>query len=315
MLFGQGRKSAGRKPGGFVKTKQAREGHVLRTQIHLVGIITTLFMLTFWAQGGFAQSNYVSANQEANVQDRMNELARKYTQSNAGNNAVIEPVAPLAPAQPYCDPIVSTDSLRHQAHSSDAQPAGETVELISDPIEQTPIGTIGGENAMRMVAQDWNTSGWNLGLSTLSALGLVILLILFVRWLWGRLSGQVTTRRNQVVEVLCRTAIAPRNHILLLRVGCRIIVIADGSQGMRTLAELTDPEEIAHVMATVSTASPNSISRNFSGLISRFSHDYERDTFQEEGADESEHTFDSARNSISNLLSRVRTMAGGGGMA
>jgi len=152
-------------------------------------------------------------------------------------------------------------------------------------------------------------SGGSWILQTITALGVVIGLILLLRTIWSRLTGQtVAAMHSPVVEVLSRTSIAPRNHVLLVRIGQRILVVGDSPAGLRTLANVDDPEEVASLLTAVSAARPNSISQNFAQLLQRFNGDYESQTIETEGGDSQEHRVDLARSTVSGLLARIRTV-------
>ncbi len=297
---------------------------MLRRISHPGSILIMLWLICSGASFVNAQNTPPA---KSDPQARLNELAKKYAETPTANIGIVEPVPPVHPVVAHDTPLGSVDTAVKVVEEDEESitssgfpdepivPFREQRDRLPDPIEHTPLGGMENKDiaALASQADHWRDSGMNVGLSTLSALGVVIVLILLVRWVWMKLSGRGLTGRSSVVEVLVRTSIAPRNHILLLRIGSRIIVASDSAQGMRTLAQITEPEEVAQVMATVSAGSPGSMSRNFSQLISGFSGEYDSRKLQDEGADESEHAFDSARNSISSLLSRVRTIAGQGG--
>ena len=159
--------------------------------------------------------------------------------------------------------------------------------------------------------------GWFI--ETLTALGLVIGLILLARWAWVRLSGQVTSKApagSKAVEVLSRTAVAPRNHVLLLRVGQRILVVSDSSSGMQTLAQVDQPEEVAELLANVTSQRSGSISQGFRQVLTSASGEMrEAELEAEQGRDHAEHAVDRTRDAVSSLLSRVRSAARGRGAA
>jgi len=159
------------------------------------------------------------------------------------------------------------------------------------------------------------TGGWVL--DTLTALGVVIGLILLGKWGWTKLSGQVPASGgagSRAVELLSRTAIAPKNHVLLLRVGQRVLVVSDSPTGMRTLTELAEPDEVADLLTTVTAQQSDSISNQFRQTLSRAGAGLDESEWdQEVGRDTSEHHFDRSRDAVSSLLSRVRTFANRGG--
>jgi flagellar biogenesis protein FliO len=77
------------------------------------------------------------------------------------------------------------------------------------------------------------------------ALGIVIGLILLLRAGLRRMSSLPGAGRNKLVTVLSRSMISPRQQILVLQVGKRLLVVGDSGGSMSHLCELTDPDEIA----------------------------------------------------------------------
>jgi flagellar biogenesis protein FliO len=174
---------------------------------------------------------------------------------------------------------------------------------------------LGGAAATQPGASLTSGGDGNWFLQTLAALGVVIGLIFLTRWGWMKMSGQASanTTGSRTVEVLSRTAVAPKNHVLLLRVGQRVLVVGDSAQGLRTLTELDDPDEVAEVLTEVSAQQEHSVTNNFRQMMSRVSGQFdERQWTREQGGDESEHLLDRSRAEVSSLMSRVRAMANRG---
>jgi flagellar biogenesis protein FliO len=154
-------------------------------------------------------------------------------------------------------------------------------------------------------------SGWVL--NTVTALGLVIGLLLVVRLVLPKVAGQSGARSAGVIEVLSRVVVGPRSHVLLVRIGTRVLVLGDGPGGLRTLADIEDPDQVAHVLATVSMNKPTSVSAGFAQMVSAFNKDYREGGEPDEGADDAEVKVDRARDGVGTLLARVRHMSRGGG--
>lgn len=190
--------------------------------------------------------------------------------------------------------------------------------LPTDAAERLTLGTPGGLDRVDHLAPattKLRESDWVV--KTLSALGLVVGLILLLRAVLGRLvhrSGTVAT--SALLEVLGRVNVAPRHQVLLVRVGGRILVVGDNTAGLRTLADIDDPEEVAGLLAAVAASKPHSVSRSFTQLLDRFNGDFRDDhRRQEEGGDSSEYRVDRTRDRLSQLVAHVRSMSSrGGGM-
>lgn len=233
-------------------------------------------------------------------------------------------VPSLSWAQAEPPPVAPADAERRLAELA-GRFAGDTVDedlaesanlestvAASAAIEETPLGLAVGAAADD--AEFAAPRGW--ALSTLAALGVVIGLIFGARWLYAKMGGAVVARPSPVVEVLSRTPVAPKNHVLLLRVGQRVLVVGDSSSGLSTLADVTDPEEVASLLQTVSAHGERSVSKSFNSLVSRFNGDYDADDrVALEGGDSSEVHLDRTRNSLSGLSSKLRTLGGKGDAA
>jgi flagellar biogenesis protein FliO len=89
------------------------------------------------------------------------------------------------------------------------------------------------------------------------ALGGVIALILVLRWAGQRAlaSGGVRGGRSAAVRVLSRTVLAPRQQVLLLHVGRRVVVVGDSGGRMSTLCEIAEPDEVASLVGAAEGAS------------------------------------------------------------
>ena len=84
---------------------------------------------------------------------------------------------------------------------------------------------------------------------------------------------------------------------------------------MSTLADVVDPDEVAQLLATVSSSQPGSLSQSFNQLLNRAGSEMDnpKSYLQEHGGDEDEHTIDRTRNELSSLLSKIKSMSNKGG--
>lgn len=201
----------------------------------------------------------------------------------------------------------STGAVGNQAPTSSADP-----EQARTPLFGGRFGRAGSSEANAQAGEgDANpdrgsSSSWML--DTLGALGVVVALALLTRWVLSRLSGRVAVSGGpSVVEVLSRTAIAPRNHVILLKVGQRVIVASDSPAGMRTLAEIDDPEEVALLLAETAARTTQGVRGGFRQLMGKLNRDYDAaERHAAEGGDDAEHFVDRARDRLSALRSRIQ---------
>lgn len=160
--------------------------------------------------------------------------------------------------------------------------------------------------------------GWLM--NTLMALGVVIALVFLIRF-FLRKGGVVSTAAPQggVVEVLSRTTVAPRSHVVLMRVGQRILVVSDSTAGMRTLASVAEPEEVAELLGAVTAAQASSVSQSFNGVMKKLSGQWsadDRDDVEGVSIDDAMDDgvgMDRARGALSSVRSRLNMLAKAGG--
>ncbi len=78
------------------------------------------------------------------------------------------------------------------------------------------------------------------------ALAIVIGVILLLRSVVRQMTAiPGTGRSGKLVTVLSRSAVSPRQQVLVLQVGKRLLVVGDSAGKMSSLCEITDPDEIA----------------------------------------------------------------------
>ena len=80
------------------------------------------------------------------------------------------------------------------------------------------------------------------------ALGAVLLVILAARAAAKRFLPTAAAGADPKVKVLSRTPIAPRQQIVLLQIGRRVVVVGDSGGRLAALAEIADPDEVAALL-------------------------------------------------------------------
>lgn len=86
------------------------------------------------------------------------------------------------------------------------------------------------------------------------SLGVVLAIIGGLYWLLRRYyGGSVSSSSTRAVKVLSRTPLAPRQQVMLLQVGRRVVVVGDSGGAMTTLAQIDDPDEVAQLLGQIQT--------------------------------------------------------------
>ncbi len=110
------------------------------------------------------------------------------------------------------------------------------------------------------------------------SLAIVIVLILMLRWASKRMFGRtVLGRSSRAVHVLSRTVISPKQQLLVVQVGRRLVVIGDSGQQMSPLCEITDPEEIAALVGQIQEEKRDTVSNTFGALFGRAGSHFEKE--------------------------------------
>ena len=111
-----------------------------------------------------------------------------------------------------------------------------------------------------------NRIGWASYLRMFIVLGFVLILIFIFFYLSKNKLRKSFSNLNGV-EVLARTSLLPKQTLLLVRIGPRILALNASSDGhVRTLTEFTQPEEIDQLLSEISKNSRDSI---FQSLLTR----------------------------------------------
>ena len=102
------------------------------------------------------------------------------------------------------------------------------------------------------------------------ALGAVVGLIFLLHWVAKRVfPGVAAARASGAVRVLGRSVISPKQQILLIQVGRRVIVVGDSGAQMNALAQFDDPDEIAALLGQLEAEKRPAAALAFGGLFSR----------------------------------------------
>jgi flagellar biogenesis protein FliO len=160
------------------------------------------------------------------------------------------------------------------------------------------------------------------------ALAAVVALIFLLRWVAKRFFGVTgTSRSTRAVQVLSRSPLSPRQQLVLLRVGRRLLIVADGGGQMNTLSEITDPDEVAALVGQLQDDHGDRGTKSFGTMFGRMRGSYEEQhqphadggdhaATDAEPADlrrgaeeEQDPAVASARRELSGLMDRVRSLS------
>ena len=110
--------------------------------------------------------------------------------------------------------------------------------------------TLGGKSLPDRQSPGFSTEDLRAWVQPLGAMAVVIAMIFLARRVLNKLSAH--THRGgpaKAVTVLSRTTIAPRQQILLVKMGSRLAFIGSGPQGPVMLREVSEPAEVSMLAA------------------------------------------------------------------
>jgi flagellar biogenesis protein FliO len=116
-----------------------------------------------------------------------------------------------------------------------------------------------------------------------AALAAVLGLIFFLRWAARRLyKVPVTGRPSGAVQVLSRTVLSPKQQLVLLQVGRRVLVVADGGAQMSALCQITEPDEVASLVGQLRSEKESAASKAFGSVFGRMRKRFEAEPSEPE---------------------------------
>ncbi len=182
---------------------------------------------------------------------------------------------PPAAAGPGAEPApVATDRFQNQpirsgttARPTPGEEAGGQSGTPGDAAETAQAS--GGELlAPRSMAGE--------AIRVVAALVVVLGIILLLRKLVQRMVPSAAALPAKSVKLVGRTALGPRQQVLVLQVGRRLVVVGDSGQQLSPLMEVSDPDEVAAILGQA--AEPSGAA--FGTVFQR-----QRDTFEDDEDD------------------------------
>jgi len=146
----------------------------------------------------------------------------------------------------------------------------------------------------------------------LGALAIVIGAILVLRWgsRWF-LGLQIPAGSAPAIRVLARQVVAPRQQLMLIKVGRRILLVANTGAQMNALCEVTDTEEVDQLMAETKQPAAAPAGKPFWSVFKRAESQFEQ---RESGAsvasqDKIEPELATTREEVNGLLGKVKAIS------
>jgi flagellar biogenesis protein FliO len=191
---------------------------------------------------------------------------RVFTQSPAGSQPFVNSQLPngnSSTGQVTFPEAISTPSS--------VQPASWTKESASSNFDNTKARTpleLKPRSKDGLAAVDKPTSQWAAGLSMLFSLTIVVCLFLMIAWLFRKSQPTAFIKLPiGVVQVMGRTAMAPRQQVYVVRFGSKLLLVSHQPGQTQTLCEITDVDEVQRLAGMCEANQPNSISHSFRDIF------------------------------------------------
>lgn len=210
--------------------------------------------------------------------------------------------------------------------TADAPSSSELREWVRNNEEggQSPAGT----NPTTAPAISGTPDGLSMT-RVVASLAIVVALILVLRWTARRFfSVPGAGSSGQAIRVLSRTTITPRQQLMLLQVGRRLVLVSSSGTAMSTLCEITDAQEVAELTAQLRSGGKSSPAGTFGSIFGgasrRFSGVQDGDDIESEpvgdeqgpsrtgpavGAAKGEPDVGATRKEVTDLMDKVRVMS------
>ncbi len=186
-------------------------------------------------------------------------------------------------------------------------PAFAAAPAAAPPLEQRPLvrSQPAQQNSAPAAAPEEGLGFTRVALSLVAVVGL----ILFLRWGGAKLfTGQGSPGSNGLMQVIARAPVAPRQQLMLVRVGRRLVVVANSAGQMTPLSEITDADEVAELLGQLKRDKEPGTNR-FASMFHRAESAFDETEAPAPPAAAGEQSPAQVRAELNTLMEKVRGMA------
>jgi len=216
-------------------------------------------------------------------------------------------------ATPATAPSQSIPANPTATTSTTATPATQSSGRFERDLVRPP-GTVRAPASISQPSAGLNTFDLNPGRVVL-ALGTVLALIVVMRFLLKRFFPHVTTPKTiNAMRVLSRLPINPKQQLLLIQVGKRMVVVGNSGTQLSQIAEISDPDEVAQLLGTLSEEHRAPEIKSFVNLFGKARQDFDDDevsTGEKNSlvSDDSPEEIEATKTELHGLISKVRDLS------
>ena len=218
------------------------------------------------------------------------QASRPFGHSAGQENSRFPPPPPLTVGQTEATPFTPAANAHHtsagpnvgqqlsQPQTTYVAPASATLPSdSSNPTaenftsrEPLPLARQGQESQLPASSGRAPPSIGGTIINIVSSLAIVLGLFFLVAWFMRRGSGSSGgALPSEVVQVLGKAALSPRQQMQLLRVGEKLVLVAISPGGVQTLTEVTDPREVERMASACEGTRSGSASESFREVLSQ----------------------------------------------
>lgn len=161
--------------------------------------------------------------------------------------------------------LLGPASVRGQVAGS-SEPAASVAGVEGIPLR--PRGSTGSSPAASQVRQSANSNALT---TVVGGLAICLGIFFLIVWATKRQAPPGMARLPvEVVESLGRLPLSGRQHLQLLRIGRKLVLLDVTPGGAETLTEITDPAEVDRLVGLCQQAKPNSVSASFREVLTEY---------------------------------------------
>jgi flagellar biogenesis protein FliO len=138
------------------------------------------------------------------------------------------------------------------SQSARAQPRPASVvssASAEDSLENQPITPDSTGPAAKSAGPSAPTSAFDATRVLLALIAVVSLIMVLMAAAKRIFPGSAPVRASSAVKVLARCPVSPKQHLLVIQFGKRLVLVGDTGANLNPLCEISDPEEAAGILA------------------------------------------------------------------
>lgn len=161
---------------------------------------------------------------------------------------------------------------RFQPAIDSIEPSAETPSNGSDLLDQKIDRNASRRQSSASLMPEFNQT--DLMIKTGIALAIVLALVAGCFWIFKRTAPQsMKGLPLETMEVLGNAPLTNRQHLRLVRLGNRLLLLAVSEGQSQTLTEVTDPDEVNHLLELCQGSKKASAQQSFRSLLSETERD------------------------------------------